>query len=356
MEWSIFLLTTYFHKIHDLSNRIRRKERLKHFPNKEERDALRKSLYSSGHFEEHIIVDEAEKRGINYRRGKNGYIILNDGRTPYLFKQGWSNVTPPAVHQIGRQKELLSRVLRHAGIPATENVVFAKNDLDRAWDWAKPALPVVVKPNSGIRGQNVHVNIDSRQQFEKAFAHVAELYDSALVEPFYEGDSLRVTTVSNKFFAAFKRVMATVTGDGKSTIQTLIQEENLARKGKPRIKQIALGAELNETLGLQDWSVDDVPPEGAQVILSYVLNASRGSVNKDITDELPTDVIDLVEKASRAVPGLAYGGWDVLMTPEGPKILELNTDCALANHLFVRYGERRNVAPLVIDRMYGKQE
>src|SRR5699024_5845191 len=98
-----------------------------------------------------------------------------------------------AANKIAQMKEVTSRMIRSSGCPAPENTVFSKDDLSRAWNWSKPILPVVLKPNDGVMGKNVYVNIGSFEEFKSCFSEIIKNHSTFLIEQFHHGKEYRFT-------------------------------------------------------------------------------------------------------------------------------------------------------------------
>src|SRR5699024_11889474 len=59
-------------------------------------------------------------------------------------------------------------------------IFFSKTDVERAWEWAKPILPIVLKPSDGIQGRLVFVRIDDYDEFKYCFEKISEKHDTVL--------------------------------------------------------------------------------------------------------------------------------------------------------------------------------
>src|SRR5690625_3835979 len=123
-----------------------------------------------------MLVVEAYKRGVQFEILPKKRFKMYHGRKSYTVRRG----RVAEVHNsrlailTTNMKEVTSRLLRSQGFNAPENTVFAKDDLERAWKWAEPILPVVVKPYNEGRGRLVFVNIDNYDEFKQCFNLVAE--------------------------------------------------------------------------------------------------------------------------------------------------------------------------------------
>src|SRR5204863_2644669 len=89
------------------------------------------------------------------------------------------------------------------------------------------SFPVVVKPLDGNHGRGVTTDINSIEKAVHAFEIAKRISEDVIVEEYVKGDDYRFLVVNYKLVAVAKRTPAYVTGDGRSTIQQLIEEENL---------------------------------------------------------------------------------------------------------------------------------
>ncbi|NED97156.1 hypothetical protein G1H11_17800 [Phytoactinopolyspora alkaliphila] len=257
-----------------------------------------------------------------------------------------------------RQKEITSRLLRARGVPAPENTYFHGDDLDRAWAWAEPVLPVVVKPHNGSQGDAVYVNITERAAFDRAFVAVAQRFGGVLIEVFCRGVEHRVTTVDGEIVAVTKRVPAHVVGDGHATVETLVDRKNELRKSsRNRIhKMLTLDDTSVAHLAESGLSPTSVPEAGQQVFLRGTSNISSGGDAMDATDELQPDEAEVVRLATRALPGVRLAGFDVLLPRDdghdGVCILETNLAPMISMHHFPWHGKPREPAARILDAMF----
>src|SRR5690554_1949856 len=93
-----------------------------------------------------LIVEEAISRGVTIKKMPKERFKLEYGTNSYIIKKGIvsNSFNHRLAQRCTRLKEITSRLLRSKGFPAPENVVFSTKDLERAWSWAQPILPVVL--------------------------------------------------------------------------------------------------------------------------------------------------------------------------------------------------------------------
>jgi len=86
--------------------------------------------------------------------------------------------------------------------------------------------PLVIKPINGNHGRGITANLNNWEETLEAFKAAKEVSKSVIVERYIAGDDYRLLVIDYKLVAAAKRTPAGVTGNGKSTIQELIDEVN----------------------------------------------------------------------------------------------------------------------------------
>jgi len=229
----------------------------------------------------------------------------------------------------------------------------------------KLGFPVVVKPVAGHKGQGVTTNIESESEVRVAFNKIVKAakeegvnFDGALVQTQVYGTDHRLISVGGKFVAALERVPAYVDGDGKSTIEQLINEENtkLIRLDNARspLCKIKIDENLIDFLKLQHLTLNTIPEEGVRITLRRVANISAGGVSINVTDKIHPLNIKLVEDIASYLDVKALG-IDVLSADiskpwnEGNfGIIEINAGPGVFMHLSPAYGGSIDVPKHII--------
>lgn len=297
------------------------------------------------------IVAEALIRGIELHATKRHHILLRHNGKSFRWPEG---MNAPMARRCTQLKEVTSRILRSKGISAPENSVFSPEDTDRAYAWAAPVFPVVIKPFDANMGRGVHVGIADEESFREAFAAVAEEFGHVLVERFAGGVEHRVLTVDYKVVAVTRRVPANVIGDGDHTIAELaeLKSQHLGRIHKP----IKLDSMVTAHLDRQGLGLSSVPAAGEQVFLRGTSNLHTGGDAVDATDDLTEEEVEFAERSARAFPGLRLAGLDILLPRAGngvePTVLEVNPRPMISMHHFPREGKPRRAAAAILDAFY----
>ena len=119
---------------------------------------------------------------------------------------------------------------RNETIIRTSRSTYSKRDIIRTERGLEEAVeyvgfPLVIKPVNGNHGRGITTDINSMEEALIAFKEAKEISRLVIVEKFITGDDYRLLVINNKLVAA-ARTPAHVIGDGKSTIQELVDEVN----------------------------------------------------------------------------------------------------------------------------------
>ena len=195
-----------------------------------------------------------------------------------------------------------------------------------------------------------------------AFKAAKEVSRSVIIEKFITGLDYRLLVINYKLVAAALRTPAHVVGDGKSTIQQLIDKVNEDPRrgyGHEKVLTMIKVNEMTETiLELNGYTVDTVLPDGEFLKLKDTANLSTGGTATDVTDIVHPSNIFMAERIAKII-GLDICGIDVMtsdisvpLEETGGAVLEVNAGPGFRMHLAPTEGLPRNVAAPVIDMMY----
>ena len=312
------------------------------------------------------IVDAALARGIPYRRMTEGsMVMLGWGSRQRRIQAAEIDATGAIAEAIAQDKQLTKRLLSAAGVPVPQGREVTSSD--DAWLAACDiGAPVVVKPKDGNQGKGVTVNITTRAQVAAAYATAKVFGKAVLVERFLPGHDFRLLVVGNKLVAAARRDPPHVVGNGKDSIQELVDAVNLdPRRGsghatsltRIRFDDIALAC-----LDQQALSADSVPALGQRVVLRHNANLSTGGTATDVTDDVHAAVAERAVAAARMV-GLDICGVDIVsdsihhpLEEKGGGVVEVNAAPGLRMHISPSFGKGRAVGEAIISTMFGEHE
>src|SRR5690606_10416362 len=129
------------------------------------------------------------------------------------------------------------------------------------------------------------------------------------------GFDFRILVIDNKMVAAAQRVPAHVIGDGKNTIQALIDKENEdPRRGYGHenvLTEITVDRDTTDLLEKMNLNLESVPALEEVIYLKSTANLSTGGTSIDVTDMIHPENIFLAERIARVI-GLDVCGIDIM--------------------------------------------
>lgn len=194
------------------------------------------------------------------------------------------------------------------------------------------AYPLVVKPDVGERGTNVEkvtnrAELAARMQAIAGPFIVQEFVDEPLefgiLYARFPGEKKgRVTSVTRKGFL-------TVTGDGRSTIEELMEKSTRARFQLDSLRQ-RLGD-----------GIRDVPPVGETRLLEPIGNHCRGTMFLDDNHLISPQLNAVFDRIAAPIDGFHFGRFDLkvrsveeLLAGRTIRILELNGASSEPGHIY----------------------
>ncbi len=310
------------------------------------------------------LVDAAEARNIPWLR-LNEYSLVQFGHGKYQqrIQATITSKTPHIAVEISCDKEDTSNLLLDLGLPVpTQYIVQSARAAVRAAE--KIGFPVVTKPLDGNHGRGVSINLVDEEQvragFESALASARGR--SVAVESYLTGLDHRMLAVNNKLVAVAKREPGHVIGNGRDTIEALVEIVNQdPRRGighEKVLTRLELDRQADELMSKAGYDKDTVLDDGEKFYLRATANLSTGGTATDVTDIVHPDNRDMAERAIKAV-GLDIGGVDFLTDDIsrsykeiGGGIVEVNAAPGFRMHVAPSEGKARDVAGEVMDMLF----
>ncbi len=308
------------------------------------------------------IVDEAIKRKIPYiRLNRHSLVQLGYGKNQKRVQATVASTTSSIAVEIACDKEETKNLLEAAEIPVPRGrIIYDEEDMQAAID--KIGYPIVLKPVNGNHGKGATTNIRTWDDAVVALAAAKKYGRAVICEKFITGRDFRLLVINYKFVAAALRTPAAVIGDGKHTIQELIDIVNQdPRRGYGHEKvltSIKVDDFTMDNLNKKEYTLDTVLADKEELWLKPTANLSTGGTATDVTDFVhPTNVF-MAERIARII-GLDICGIDIMapdlsvpITENSGAILEVNAAPGFRMHLDPTEGLPRNVAEPVIDMLY----
>ncbi len=310
------------------------------------------------------LVAAAEARGVPWLR-LNQYSLVQFGHGKYQ-QRIQATITSQTKHiavEISCDKEDTHNLLYDLGLPVPEqHMIYSARRAVRAAN--RIGFPVVVKPLNANHGRGVSINLNTDDEVAAAFED-AQKHGSGsavLVESFITGYDHRMLVVNNELVAVAKRVPGHVVGDGKSTIEELINIVNMdPRRGighEKVLTQLELDKQARRLMADANYDENTVLEKDQIFALRSTANLSTGGTAIDVTDIVHPDNRSMAIRAIQAI-GLDIGGVDFLTDDIsrsykeiGGGICECNAAPGFRMHVAPSEGTPRDVAGKVMDMLF----
>lgn len=308
------------------------------------------------------IVEEAVNRGIPWiRLNRHSLVMLGYGVNQKRIQATVSSNTSNIAVEIACDKEETKNLLDAAAIPVPKGyIIYDEEDL--ATTINKIGFPIVLKPVNGNHGRGATINISNMDDALVALHAAKKISRAVVCEKFITGFDFRLLVINYKLVAAAKRTPACVVGNGKNTIQQLIDEVNMDPRRGYGHEKVLTAIKVDEmTLNIlrdNNYTIDTILPEGEILYLKATANLSTGGTATDVTDNVHPYNVFMAERIAKIV-GLDICGIDI-MAPDiespihenGGAILEVNAAPGFRMHIAPTEGLPRNVAEPVIDMLF----
>ncbi|MEB3336197.1 MAG: cyanophycin synthetase, partial [Leptolyngbyaceae bacterium] len=181
-------------------------------------------------------------------------------------------------------------------------------------------------------------------------------------ERYYQGRDHRVLVVNGKLVAVAERVPAHVVGNGRDTIEQLIETTNQDPRRGQGHENVLTRIEMDRTswqlLAQQGYDLNTILADGEVCYLRATANLSTGGIAVDRTDDIHPENIWLAQRVAKII-GLDIAGIDIV-TPDitkplrevGGVIVEVNAAPGFRMHFSPSEGIPRNVAEPVLDMLF----
>ncbi|HRQ64775.1 MAG TPA: hypothetical protein PKZ76_07930, partial [Xanthomonadaceae bacterium] len=194
---------------------------------------------------------------------------------------------------------------------------------------------VVVKPARGEQGRGISVDLRDERAMEHAITAARQHCDRVLIERYCPGEDLRIVVIGGEVVAAAIRRPAEIVGNGRDSIERLIEAQSRRRAaatgGESRIP---VDEETLRCICLAGHDMADVLAEGERLRVRKTANLHTGGTLHDVTGELGAPLAEAALKAAEVLD-MPVVGLDLLVADHRAGdhvIIEANERPGLANH------------------------
>ena len=311
------------------------------------------------------IVKEAQARNIPWLLlSARSMVQLGYGVHQKRIQATLSSFSGILAVELACDKEGTKTILKDGGIPVPRGTVIQYLDELPAAIEEVGGFPIVIKPLDGNHGRGISIDVKNQQEAEEAYdlASAASKTRSVIVERYYKGSDHRILVINGKVAAVAERIPAHVVGDGRSTIEELIeitnQDPNRGDGHANVLTKITIDKTALNVLGKQGYELTSILPQGAIAYLRATANLSTGGIAVDRTDEIHPENVWIAQRVAKLI-GLDIAGIDVVtddirkpLKEVDGVIVEVNAAPGFRMHVAPSRGLPRNIAAPVIDMLF----
>jgi len=331
---------------------------------------LCQSIVDTGTYpKQELAQDLADLRDLcnNASLGPSTETIVKEAQArniPWLLLSARAMVQLGLAVELACDKEGTKTILKDGGIPVPRGTVIQYLDELSAAIEEVGGFPIVIKPLDGNHGRGISIDVKTQQEAEEAYdlASAASKTRSVIVERYYKGSDHRILVINGKVAAVAERIPAHVVGDGRSTIEELIeitnQDPNRGDGHANVLTKITIDKTALNVLEKQGYELTSILPQGAIAYLRATANLSTGGIAVDRTDEIHPENVWIAQRVAKLI-GLDIAGIDVVtddirkpLKEVDGVIVEVNAAPGFRMHVAPSRGLPRNIAAPVIDMLF----
>ena len=295
---------------------------------------------------ERIWADAARECGAELERLAPGLLQLSRNSCATRVYHQLVPLDDPVTLQVALDKAVVHKLMSRADVPQAEYLEWTADDPRPALSFLEGAAgPCVVKPAAGTGGgHGVVPGVETAADLLRARWHASRQVDRLLIERQAEGPVYRLLLLDGRLLDVVRSVPASVTGDGRSTIEVLIAAENerrVAAGGRAGLSLIGLNLDTVFTLRRAGLRLSSVLEPGRCLALRVATNNNAAEDNATWRGEISRSVLEHA-RAAAAVVGLRLAGVDVITTDitkplreTGGVVSEVNGGPGLHHHYLV---------------------
>ena len=188
----------------------------------------------------------------------------------------------------------------------------------------------------------------SKKEFVESVGVMLKQTSQVLVEQVSTGSTYQALILNGKVASLIERVPENVVGDGRKTLNQLIES-----------KQLELGRNEKKTLMMQGMTLDQVVPRGIQVLLRYDTFTGSQFQSVDALNDADQTYIQLLEKIAAQLQ-MCDGLIDMIFSniyqpyseehPELAVFLSAHASGDFQPHEKMALNQQRDIASLIVER------
>lgn len=284
------------------------------------------------------------------------FVLEKDGKRAVTMGATTSETSYVGM-KLAVNKIFTNKFLSLDGLPVPFQMeVGSRNDLEKMFE---KCSKIIMKPYGSRCGKGVMTEITDVNDAADKLEIIKKDFSRVIAEEQVEGSDHRVLVVGNKVVAVLHRKPPFVVGDGKSTIQELIEKENSSdvRMRGELLKPIKVDEEIIGYLRKKGLEMDSILGVDEKIELTNIANISAGGIGVAVTEKIHPENYEIAIKTAQSL-GLDVAGVDIIassieepLSETGGKIIEVNGGPDLRIHYYVSEGESVNPGEAIVKNL-----
>ena len=284
------------------------------------------------------IIKDALCYGVDYKiinnRSYDCFVEFNkNGHKEYVIGGTRTNKDNFILPYITDDKYFAKDLMQKSGINVPKGIIINSNqdELEKEKIYSRfYNTPCVVKPRTtnGGTGITVFSNSVDKNTLKRAINHAFKFDHNIMIEEYIKGNEYRFIVINGKCINVAFRRSASVVGNGKNTIQELIEAKDKEPWHFLLRNRMKIDEPLKMFLAYQNLSLDYIPKEGERIYLRENSNCSTGGESINVTDQIPSKFKKIAEKAAKVFKAKVCGVDIIIndLTKDNYAIIEINDD------------------------------
>ncbi len=280
----------------------------------------------------YIFFEEAQNRGmpiwaIKFLNNYIGEYIFQYKGQMYRYSGTPLSLFPRRKLDVD-DKMRIKKLLSVHGLPVAKGKSFWK--AEKAYDYGmKLGFGLVVKPNSGSLSRHVKCNIQSWEELEKSIQVALEYQPEIIVEKYIQGSLYRATIIDQKIIYVCQKKLASIEGDGVSTVMSLIEKKNILEKrgsAMDTLQKVIIDDQLIKILNQNKMNLDTVLLQEERIYISNKYTLGGSCEIENVKEKVHPENMKMFLKAA-AILGQPLIGLDFICPDISKSYLE--QECAI---------------------------
>ncbi len=266
------------------------------------------------------FIEAAKELNIPWHHVANNVFQFGWGSRSRWLSSTFTDQTSAISVSLARDKVDCAKVLRDVGLPVPNHLLVSSvNDALKVAEFL--GYPVVVKPANLDGGLGVSAGVKNHKALVRAYNSASKLSNRIVVEQYIDGEDYRFRVCNQQVIGIVARRAASVVGNGKDSIKSLIEFQNTKRLKQlmPSVAEVEIGykpifvdEEVEEWLYYQDLTINSIIDSGRRVRLRGAANIMLGGTTWDVMRIAHQDNLDLALSAVKSLR-LDIAGVDILL-------------------------------------------